>query len=239
MLLEDTIKNIAIGGITPFTTIDFPGRLAAVLYTQGCPWRCHYCFNVSFQPRELRQGLLTCQELICFLDQRKGFLDAIVFSGGEPTLQTNLLDWMELTKRKGYLIGLHTTGMFPKKLEVILKICDWVGMDIKAPFYDYEKITQRRDSGWRAHESALMILESGVDYEFRTTVHPDLLSDDDVLCVAENLADLGATRYAVQAFKEKGCLNKDLCKHFGLSSMISARLRETIRPMFEHFTVRE
>ena len=164
---------LKIGGLNPCTTIDYPGELSAVIFCQGCPWRCGYCHNPELLPEHLEQGI-SLTSILKFLEKRQGLLDAIVFSGGEPTMQSGLAAAMSAVKQKGFLIGLHTSGALPDRLAQILPLTDWVGMDIKAPFDEYEAITGVPGSGTAAHASAGMVRRSGVSHRFRTTLAPFL-----------------------------------------------------------------
>lgn len=197
-----------IAGLTPFTTIDYPGKLSAVLFCQGCPWRCGYCHNPHLQP--FGKGAIGWQSALQFLEKRRGLLDAVVFSGGEPSMQPTISDAMQEVRKKGFLVGLHTAGILPSALEKALAHCDWVGMDIKAPFEDYERITKRPGSGEKARQSAQLVIESGIDYEFRTTIHPKLLSPIDIDRLTEHLSQMGAKRLVLQNFRADGCRDKSL-----------------------------
>lgn len=167
---------LKIGGLTPCTTIDYPGELAAVVFCQGCPWRCSYCHNQHL--RETDDGAaISWDSLIGFLEKRRGLLDAVVFSGGEPTMQPDIVEAVQAVKQMGFKVGLHTAGPYPRVLHELLPYLDWVGMDIKAPFEDYELITACPDSGKAAEMSAAMIRVSGIPHQFRTTVHP-LLNEE-------------------------------------------------------------
>lgn len=187
----------------PFSTVDYPGQLAAVLFCQGCPWRCGYCHNPHLQP--FRGGSIPWEEALAFLKERKGKLEAVVFSGGEPTLQKGLAEAMRQVRRLGYKIGLHTAGIHPRPLLEILPEIDWVGMDIKAPFEKYSRITRIEKSGEKAEESARLIIASKKEAEFRTTVHPDLLSPEDIEQIADALQKMGAKRFSLQRFRTEGC----------------------------------
>lgn len=201
---------IEIAGLTPFTTVDYPGKLSAVIFCQGCPWKCGYCHNPHLQP--FGKGSMNWEVVLDFLQKRKGFLDAVVFSGGEPSLQRNLSHAMAEVKRLGYKIGLHTAGIHPQTLKPLIPFIDWVGMDIKAPFEDYEKITKAPQSGEKVRDSITLIVNAKVDYEFRTTVHPNLLSPDDINRMADQLVEMGAKHYVLQKFRPNGCNDENLVK---------------------------
>ena len=137
-----------------------------------------------------------------FLGRRRGLLDAVVFSGGEPTAQSGLARAMREAKALGYRIGLHSAGIYPRRFAEVLPLVDWVGFDAKAPFDTaYERITGVRASGEAALESARALLASGVDCEFRTTWHAGFLSPAELDRLTRTLADLGVRRYALQEFR--------------------------------------
>ena len=230
--------DLPLGGITPFTTIDFPGRLAAVLYTQGCAWRCRYCHN-SHLWQFNSDSIISFHKVLHFLENRKGLLDGVVFCGGEPTAHEGLPAAIQTVKEMGFQVALHTTGMYPGRLRKVLQACDWVGMDIKAPFLSYQKITQTEQSGTKPLESVGVVLESGIEYEFRTTVHPALLSEENILEIARELCDRGAKYFALQAFHPKGCLDETLKNTAVPTELISNNLKNELSSMFESFQIRQ
>ncbi|AAZ98123.1 putative pyruvate radical-activating enzyme [Thiobacillus denitrificans ATCC 25259] len=200
---------LRVGGLTPLSTTDWPGMLAAVVFCQGCPWRCGYCHNPDLiPPRGERE--IPWDDVLSFLRRRQGLLDAVVFSGGEPTLQAGLVDAVREVRALGFRIGLHTGGMYPKKLATVLPFVDWVGMDVKAPFADYAQITAAAGSGEPALAGLQTLLASGVAHEIRTTVHPALLPDSALTALAHDLAARGVKHYVIQAFRSQGCANAAL-----------------------------
>ena len=158
---------LRVGGLTRCSASDFPGRLAAVVFCQGCAWRCGYCHNAHLQPRRGREEI-AWPEVLAFLARRRGLLDAVVFSGGEPTLQPSLRQAMEEVKGMGYLIGLHTAGIVPRRLAEVLPLVDWVAMDVKASFEVHEAVTGTRGSARRARASMQLLRASGIACEFHT-----------------------------------------------------------------------
>lgn len=158
---------LRVGGLTRLSASDYPDRLAAVVYCQGCAWRCGYCHNPHLLPRSA-PDLIPWNEVVGFLDKRRGLLDAVVFSGGEPTLQASLGEAMREVKALGYLIGLHTAGIYPRALERVLPLVDWVAMDLKAPFEEHERVTGVPGSGRRARASLDLLVASGVPFRLHT-----------------------------------------------------------------------
>ncbi|RME27129.1 MAG: anaerobic ribonucleoside-triphosphate reductase activating protein [Deltaproteobacteria bacterium] len=186
------------GGFAPFSSIDWPGRLSAVVFLRGCPWRCPYCHNEDLQ--KVRGPTVDWDEILQKLEQRRGFLDGVVFSGGEPTMHPSLADAMRLVREMGYATALHTGGAFPEIFGEILAegLVDWVGFDVKAPFGLYEKITGRRGSGKAALRSFNLLRDSGVDYELRTTVYGPVLNEDTMLELARQLGKAAEGRFVLQ-----------------------------------------
>jgi anaerobic ribonucleoside-triphosphate reductase activating protein len=129
---------LRIGGFTGLSCTDYPGLLSAVVFCQGCPWRCSYCHNPHLQA-PFAATPIAWRNVERFLERRRGLLDAVVFSGGEPTLQSGVADAMRAAKQMGFRVGLHTAGIYPRRLETLLPLTDWVGMDIKAPFAEYSR----------------------------------------------------------------------------------------------------
>jgi len=231
--------SLRVGGITPFTATDFPGRFAAAVFIQGCPWRCGYCHNPHLQPRG--RGQLTWSDVRELLERRAGLLDGVVFSGGEPTIDPALPDAMEEARGMGLRVGLHTACIYPRRLEQVLPLVDWVGFDIKAPFAAYQRITGIAGSGEPARECADMIIASGVAHECRTTLHPELLSAREVEGMAETLAGMGVRHYALQSFRAQGCADAALRASATISraSVLDGEALARIAARFETFVLRQ
>jgi pyruvate formate lyase activating enzyme len=232
-----TYPSLPIAGMTPFTTIDFPEHLSAVLYTQGCEWRCRYCYNHSFWP--FSGPSVTWESIVSFLHERKGFLDGVVFCGGEPTAHEGLAAGMRLIRWMGYKVALHTTGMHPERLQEVILLCDWIGMDVKAPFKNYEKVTRKTPVIEDIKKSIALILKSGIAHEFRTTVHPALLSEEEILNLGQELSECGAQNYALQGFRSQGCCDETLSRTAAVSRVVSPRAEEKLRSLFKQFTIRQ
>ena len=189
--------SLGIGGILKFSTLDYPGKLSAVVFCQGCPDRCVYCHNPDFLDPNGKTNE-TFDDLINFLETRKGLLEAVVFSGGDPLIQLNLCDAMKVVKDMGFLAGIHTSGPFPNRFAEVLKIADWVGFDIKTIFEDYEKITQITGSGVIAKQSFELLANSDVPFEIRTTFDSRHISQDDLIKIAQMLKEYGVKKWVLQ-----------------------------------------
>ncbi len=229
-------RTLVVGGFTPLTTIDFPGRLAAVVFCQGCPWRCRYCQNAHLLPRSA-QDPLNWGSLLVFLRRRASLLDGVVFSGGEPTLQSALPAAIRGVKSLGYQVGLHTAGPYPRRLQAVLSLVDWVGFDIKTCPDDYSALTGVHSSGRRVMESARLLLRSGVDHEFRTTVHPDLLNGGRLRALARKLAAMGVKKYALQECVSAHCLDATL-RLTQPGASLEPALERDLGALFPDFSIR-
>lgn len=198
--------QLRVGGLTPLTTIDYPGELAAVVYCQGCPWRCPYCHNGDLVAAR-GADLIPWGQVLGFLEARRGLLDAVVFSGGEPTLQSGLGVAMEAVRGLGFKVGLHTAGPYPERLERILPLVDWVGLDIKALPGDYPEVTGVPRSGERAWASLRLVLGSGVAHEVRTTPMPGRDAPSDLERLSGRLAQAGVPQHRIQTCRTGNMLD--------------------------------
>lgn len=188
---------LRVGGLTPLTTIDYPGALSAVVFLQGCPWRCGYCHNQHLLP-VAAAGAHSWDSVRDFLVRRRGLLDAVVFSGGEPTLQLGLAAAAAEVRALGFRVGLHSAGIDPRRLAPLLGAIDWIGLDIKGPARRYDAITGARRSGARARAALDHVLRSGVAHECRTTWHAGLFPQEELLALGHELLDAGVRHWAVQ-----------------------------------------
>ncbi|MCQ2914912.1 MAG: anaerobic ribonucleoside-triphosphate reductase activating protein [Alphaproteobacteria bacterium] len=190
--------KLRIGGIEPFTTVDFPGRLAAVIFFRGCPLRCPYCHNSELQEYDGPE-YNTWEQVLTLINNRKGLLDGVVFSGGEPLMQPDLLEAMKIVKSRDFEIGLHTSGISLKKLNEVLPLISWIGFDIKTGFENYNRIP---GANAKEVESCLdAIIKSGVEFECRTTLDPNVIKKDELLSLATVLKNKGVKIYALQEFR--------------------------------------
>lgn len=224
---------LRIGGLTPLTSIDYPGELAAVVFCQGCPWRCRYCQNLHLLSARTADPIPWC-EVRAFLARRRGLLDALVFSGGEPTLQAALPAAMAEAAAMGFKIGLHTAGPSPRRLRRLLPWLGWVGLDIKALPEHYPAVTAVPGSGERAWQSLDLLLGAGVALEVRTTLMPGWTLGGDIAPLMERLAARGVGRYVLQAARTGTCLDSCLAGSSPAYSLGEVRaLGARLFPAFE------
>jgi len=190
-----------IAALVPTTLIDYPQRVAALLYTAGCNFRCPFCHNSELVlPEEVsRQSLIQENEIVALLTDRQTFLDGLVITGGEPTLQSDLVPFIERVKRLGLLVKLDTNGTRPEILEALLeaRLLDYVAMDLKGPATRYDELAGVPVEIDTINQAICLIIDRAPDYEFRTTVAPTLTADD-LEQAAAWIA--GAKRYVLQPF---------------------------------------
>jgi pyruvate formate lyase activating enzyme len=209
--MKSTVTELRVGGLARWSTCDWPGQLAATVFCQGCSWACPYCHNPHLRP-VTGEDAISWPEVRTFLESRRGLLDGVVFSGGEPLLQAALVDAAEEARALGFRVGLHTGGSAPERFARVLPRIDWVGFDIKAPFAEYDRITQVAGSAVAAMKSLHLLLRSGVAYQLRTTVHPHLLDDAAIARLNADLASLGVGPTRIQRFRAQGCSDPILSK---------------------------
>jgi len=224
-----------IGGLTPLSTLDFPGELSAVVFCQGCPWRCRYCHNNHLLPARGPESL-AWGDLVDFLERRQGLLDAVVFSGGEPSIQNALARAVDQVAELGFKVGLHTAGVAPKRLARVLERIDWVGLDVKALPEDYPAITGVPGSGRAAWRSLALALESGVALEVRTTWMPGI-AEQAIEAISERVAGYGVRRFALQACIAERA--RDVRLRGQAPPQPSAALLENLAGRFEQFELRQ
>ncbi len=205
-----------ITAITKFTTIDFPGKLACIIFTGGCNLRCAFCHNPEFvlpeKLEEMKHSAISFETVMNFLKARKGMLEGVVICGGEPTVQVDLIERMREIRLLGYAIKLDTNGLNPGVLRKIFieGLVDYVAMDLKMPLNYEKKLVGVTVKDGVLRESVEMIMGSGVDYEFRTTVIPGVHTEQVLAKMGGQIA--GARRWALQAFRNAKTLNPDFAK---------------------------
>ena len=196
-----------IAGMQKLTLLDFPGVVACTLFTAGCNFRCPWCHNAGLVLPEENPDLLEGDEVLSFLEKRKGVLDGVCVTGGEPLLQAELPEFLRRVKDLGYRVKLDTNGSFPERLEALVqeKLVDRVAMDIKNGPSRYAETTGLRNLDLSAVTASKdFLLSDPVDYEFRTTVVRGLHTAESLLEAADWIA--GAKQWFLQQFKDSGNL---------------------------------
>jgi len=189
-----------IGGFQKFSLIDYPDKMAAVVFTLGCNYRCPYCHNPELVIPSLRTPEINEEEVLSFLFERKEKLQGVVVTGGEPTLQDDLMDFLRKVKQMGFCVKLDTNGSRPQIVREIIDqgLADLVCMDIKAPLEKYALLTGIDVNTENIQESIRIILDSGVKHIFRTTIVKSFFQEEDFAKI-HNLIQ-GARKYNLQAF---------------------------------------
>ncbi len=200
---SSTSGALAIAGFTPLSTCDWPGHLAATVFLQGCPWQCTYCHNPGLIDPTV-PGQVPWAEVLELLGRRRGMLDGVVFSGGEPTRPPGLGDAVREVRERGFGVGLHTAGAYPHRLAEVLPLLDWVGLDVKALPAAYAAVTGVGTSAPKAYESLRLVLLSGVDHEVRITVDPTVHTGEHVEALVARLLEAGVRRIVLQEARPLG-----------------------------------
>lgn len=218
-----------IGGLQKFSLLDYPGRVSAIVFTQGCNFRCRFCYNpMLVWPNEPASSAgrvskskyasekisgqqkvhpeTNLDDLFVFLKSRAGKLDAVVITGGEPCLHKDLPEFIKKIRKLGFLIKLDTNGSFSEMLEKLIKnkLIDYIAMDLKAPEEKYEEVIGLEIDFKKIAKSVKLIMKSGLPYEFRTTVVPGLIDKNDIEKMGKIIK--GANAWYLQNFKSNTAL---------------------------------
>lgn len=190
-----------LGGWQEISLNDYPGKISTMIFTTGCNFRCKYCHNPELVLIDQYPVPLSIDDFFAFLKQYKGKIDAVTISGGEPTMQKDLAEFLTAIKKLSYLVKLDTNGTFPAKIAELIKhkLVDYIAMDIKAPLDKYQTTVGISVPKEVLQTSIKLIMNSDIDYEFRTTIAKSLLSLQDVLTIAKTIQ--GASRYYLQQFR--------------------------------------
>ncbi len=210
-----------IAGIQKLTLLDYPGEVACTIFTYGCNMKCPFCHNSDLVLTSSDHQFIDQDEMIAFLTKRKGKLDAVCITGGEPTLQSGLLDFIKQVKEIGYKVKLDTNGYNFEALKEIVEsgYIDFVAMDIKNSPGKYAKTVGLENSNFKMdniQKSVQYLLENHIEYEFRTTVVKQLHTLEDLLEIAQWIK--GADHYYLQQFVDSGsCIEEGYCAYDGKS----------------------
>ncbi|MDD4738303.1 MAG: anaerobic ribonucleoside-triphosphate reductase activating protein [Candidatus Pacebacteria bacterium] len=231
-----------IGGLQKVTLIDYPGKIACTVFLSGCNFRCPFCYSKELVlPEEIKNHpAISSEDFFNFLEGKKGLLDGCVVCGGEPTVNgEELIDFCKKIKDMGFLVKIDTNGSNPELLEDLIskKLIDYIAMDVKAPLEKekYGKATGVKDIDInKIKKSINLIKDSGVDYEFRTTISPQIHSIEDIIQIAKEVS--GSKRYFLQQLrKEKETISD------GINSYREEDLEEVkkqIKDLFQIFRLR-
>lgn len=216
-----------LGGLLKMTLLDFPGRVACTVFTQGCDFRCPFCHNASLVTHP-DEGI-EVDDFFSFLQKRQGMLDGVCISGGEPLLQPDIADFIRKIRALGYAVKLDTNGARPEVLRALISegLLDYVAMDIKNSPEKYAKTIGLPSVPCGVLESVSLLLSGVVPYEFRTTVVEELHDEADFAAIGRWIG--GAQRYYLQKFTDSG----DLIGQ-GLSAPSNEKLRACLAVVLPH-----
>jgi pyruvate formate lyase activating enzyme len=204
------------GGIQKTSLIDFPDRIATVLFVRGCNLRCPFCYNWRLVT-EQASSTLSGEDVLNILERRKRFVKAVVLTGGEPTIQEDILDFVKKLKQRGFEVKLDTNGFFPDVLMKCLPYLDYVALDVKTSPEKYNLLGECNIKEWKR---TIELLKNGkVDYEFRNTAVPGLMDDQSVRKIGKLVK--GAKRFIFQSFVPGDTLDSGFCnlKPFTIETM--------------------
>lgn len=228
------------GGLQKTTLVDYPKKVAATVFTVGCNFYCPFCHNPELVEPSLikKQPLISEKEVLEFLKERQGLLEALCITGGEPTLQKDLKDFIKKVKKLGYLVKLDTNGSNPIVLKELIqeKLVNYVAMDIKAPLEKYHLYTKGIDFTQEIKKSIKILMNSSIDYEFRTTLDPLNLTEEDILNIAQLIK--GAKAYYLQQFHNFKTLDYNYQEAKPLKEERILQLIEKIKPLFKTCALR-
>ncbi len=219
-----------ISGIHTLTLLDYPGHVACILFTAGCNFRCGYCHNPEFVlPEKIKEhmhDMIPEEKIFKFLETRKGKLEGVVISGGEPTIHQGLPDFIRKVKSMGFLVKLDTNGTNPKMLKKLLdeKLLDYVAMDAKASPGRYGLLTGTKNNFSDIERSRDLIMASGVPHELRTTIVKGWHDETEMTKIAEWCA--GAQKYTLQNFRPQKTLDPSWKKYSGFTAVELQHLKK-------------
>ena len=233
-----------IAGYEPLTLIDYPDHLATIVFTPGCALRCPYCHNpelISTVPGSRSEFFAVNREdeFFKFLATRQGILDGVVITGGEPTLHSDLLDFIRKVKYMGFLVKLDTNGIFPDIVQKILetKLVDYWAMDIKHAPEKYHLASGQQIPIERFTQSVKLLMTSGVPHEFRTTVVPSIHEPEDFIAIGKWIH--GAESYYLQAFRPTKIADPTLIARIGTQTLNLHAIRKSLLPYISSVEIRD
>ncbi|WP_425449609.1 anaerobic ribonucleoside-triphosphate reductase activating protein [Dethiothermospora halolimnae] len=216
--------------------IDYPKKISTVFFTGGCNFRCPYCHNSSLVNN--RGDKLSMEYAIEYLVKRKKMIDAVCISGGEATLHEGIYDFIIETKKLGYLVKIDTNGTNPNFIKKLIdeNLLDYIAMDIKAPFKKYNEVTGTTVDIGNINKTINIIIESNIDYEFRTTVCKELLDIHDIIDISKEIKE--AKRYIIQNFKDGDTILDGKNKFTSFTKDELEDLKQKISNLFLDFKIR-
>jgi pyruvate formate lyase activating enzyme len=217
-----------IGGLQKISLIDYPGRISAIVFTQGCNFRCPYCHNPELVDPAQYGPILPEEEVFSFLERRRGKLEAVTVTGGEPTLQTDLERFLRQIKKMRYLVKVDTNGSNPAMLERLIRRrwVDYLALDVKGPLHKYGQIAKAKVETAMIRRSIELLTSSGIEYEFRTTVVRSQLDKEALLATAKLLK---RGLYVLQTYLPVKCLDNAFLRESSYSAEEFSEIQQSIK----------
>ncbi len=227
-----------IGGLQRVSLIDYPGYICAIIFSQGCNFKCPYCHNPELVDPDMFRKSMNENDVIEFLESRKGKLDAVTICGGEPTIQADLVPFIRKIKKMGFAVKLDTNGSLPQVIKALLdeKLIDYIAMDVKAPLDKYREVVKTPVNQDAIKESIKIILKANIPYEFRTTLVQSQLDENDILQIGKMIN--GASHYVLQNFIPTKTLDKKFTKEKSFSDEDLQKIKSHLDQQITSVTIR-
>ena len=234
--------DVDIRGVLRTSMLDFPGKLACVVFTNKCNFRCPFCYNTELALGKPSEPRIPVEEFISFLESRRKWLQGVAITGGEPTLHKGLPEFCAKIKEFGFDVKVDSNGYNPEMLEALFSqnLVDYVAMDIKAPKGNYSKAAGVKVDIGKIEQSIAMIKEQAPEYEFRTTIIPELIGEKEILSISKWLSKGSKPkRFFLQQFKnDSRMIDRKLEGKAPLSPDKLKAMAESVKPFFEEVGVR-
>src|SRR6056297_343553 len=230
---------LKIKGLEKSSLIDYPNELACTVFIGGCNFRCPFCYSSELViPEKLeKQPEIDKKEFFDFLKKREGLLTGVVICGGEPTIHSDLKDFIKEIKEKGYKVKLDTNGSNPKMIQKLIEkdLVDYIAMDVKAPKEKYNKVAGVEVDINKIEKSINLLKKSGIDHEFRTTLVPSLLDKEDIIKIGKWI---GEGKYYIQKFRGEKTLDPEFEKVEGYTPEEIGKIKKAVSPFVDECQIR-
>ena len=229
---------VEVKGWQKTSLIDYPGKICSVIFLPYCNFRCPFCQNPDLVKNPEEQPSISVEEIVKYIESKKEWIDGVCITGGEPTIHKDLPELIEKFKNIGMFVKLDTNGSNPEMLKELIKkgLLDYIAMDIKAPLEKYHIAAGVKVDTEKIKESINIIMNSGIDYEFRATVVPRLHKKEDLQKMAELVK--GAKKFAIQQFRPNITLDESFQKEKPYSNEELEEFKEMLKGFFEKIEVR-
>ncbi len=219
--------------------VDYPGKICSLIFLSNCNFRCPYCHNPDIVLNNPKIKEISEKEVIDYMEEKKNWVDGICITGGEPTLHKDLPEFIEKVKKEDFLVKLDTNGTNPEMIKELLNkgLVDFISMDIKSNLENYEKAAKTKVNLEKIKKSISLIKNSGIDYEFRTTILPELHTRKDIKNIGKWLKK--SKKFTIQNFRPGKCLNPSYNEKSGFKKEDLKDFKLMLEPYFEKVEIRE